>query len=198
MKHAEYAGAAVLVIFLTFLAACQGAEEKPKSVTLPAGTRMVIRLEKTLGSKTSKPGEWFKSALVEPVLSGTETVIPKGSTVYGIVDEVKAVKMKVIKAKIEIVFDRIETPGGKVIPINAGIQKDFDAAGALRKAGGTVGESAANKALETATQGLITPLLIYKKGRSAIEFAQKDRNVVMPEGSVLQIALREPATVPSR
>ncbi len=198
MKHAEYTGATVLVIFLAFLAACQAVEEKPESVTLPAGTRMVIRLEKTLSSQTSTPGEWFKSVLVEPVLSGTETVIPKGSTVHGIIDEVKSVRMKVIKAKIEIVFDRIETPGGKVIPISATIQKDFDAVGAMTKAGGSVGESAANKALETATQGLITPLLLYKKGRSAIEFAQKDRNVVMPEGTVLQIALREPATVPVR
>lgn len=198
MKHVECAGAAVLAIFLTAAAIGQPAPEKPGPVTLPAGTSMVIRLEKTLSSQTSKPGEWFKSVLVEPVMSGTETVIPKGSTVYGIVDEVKAVKMKAIKAKIEIVFDRIETPVGKMIPINAGIHKDFDAAGAMKKAGGTVGETAANKALESVTQGLITPLLIYKKGRSAIEFAQKDRNVVMPKGTVLQIALKEPATVPVR
>lgn len=198
MKRAGYVCAAGAAIFLTLPAASTAVERKAASVTLPAGTKMVIRLEKTLSSQTSNPGEWFKSVLVEPVLSGTATVIPKGSTVYGVIDEVKGVKLKVIKAKIEIVFDRIETPTGKVIPINAQIHKDFDAVGALKKAGGSVGESVGEKALETATQGLITPLLIYKKGRSAIEFARKDRNVVMPEGTILQIALREPATIPVR
>ena len=198
MKPGKFFVAALLWILLASPALSQTAVEKSKSVTLPAGTRMVISLEKTLSSQTAKPGEWFKSVLVEPVMSGSGTVLPKGSTVYGIVDEVKGVKMKVVKAKIEIVFDRVETPGGEVIPIHAEIHKDFDAVGAMNKAGGAVGEQVANQALESVTQGLITPLLFYKKARSAIEFAQKDRNVVMPKGTVLEIALKEPATVPVR
>ena len=198
MKPGKFFGATLLGILLAYSAISRTAGEESKPVTLPAGTRLVIRLEKTLSSKTTKPGEWFKSALVEPVTSGAETVLPEGSTVYGIIDEVKGVKMKVIKAKIEIVFDRVETPGGEVIPIHAEIHKDFDALGALNKAGGTVGEQVANQALESVTQGLITPLLVYKKARSAIEFAKKDRNVVMPKGTVLEIALKEPATVPVR
>ena len=144
----------------------------------------------------TRQGEWFKSELVEPVMDGARTVIPKGSIVHGVVDEVKPVKMKIMKAKGEIVFDRIKTPDGRVIPIHAGIHNGFDAVGALNKAGGAVGKQVANQALESVTQGLIMPLLIAGKARKAIEFAQKDRNVVLPAGSILEIALKDPATVP--
>ncbi|MDP8247650.1 MAG: TrbI/VirB10 family protein [Candidatus Tritonobacter lacicola] len=197
MKDKFSTGTVILSLLITAAISCPAAPaEAPQSVTLPEGTKMVIRLGETLDSKTTRQGDWFKSELMDPVMDGAQTVIPKGSVVHGVVDEVKSVKMKVMKAKIEIVFDRIETPDGRAIPIHAGIYKGFDAVGAMNKAGGAVGEQVANQALESVTQGLIMPLLIAKKARKAIEFAQKDRNVVLPTGSILEIALKDPATVP--
>ena len=54
-----------------------------KSVTLPAGTTITVRLGKTLGSEASSAGETFTASLAKPVqVDGTE-VLPAGAEAAG-------------------------------------------------------------------------------------------------------------------
>ncbi len=60
---------------------------QPVNVTIPADTVLTIRVDQSVGVKTSRAGDTFTGELVEPVLAGDNSVLlPKGALVGGVVD----------------------------------------------------------------------------------------------------------------
>jgi hypothetical protein len=58
------------------------------NASIPAGTKLTIRVDQHIGVKTSHSGDTFTGEVVEPVLAGDNSVlVPKGATVGGVVDE---------------------------------------------------------------------------------------------------------------
>ena len=53
------------------------------AIVVPAGTPLTVRLETALGSKTSNEGDPFEATLVDPIVVGEKTVIPKGASLTG-------------------------------------------------------------------------------------------------------------------
>jgi hypothetical protein len=60
-----------------------------KSVVVPVGTVLTVRLGEAVGSKISEPGQSFSATLVEAVMVGGETAIAKGATASGTVVDAK-------------------------------------------------------------------------------------------------------------
>jgi hypothetical protein len=54
-----------------------------RQVTLPEGTSFRVRLQETLGTRQSRPGDKFTAALDEPLVDGDRVVVPKGTTFTG-------------------------------------------------------------------------------------------------------------------
>ena len=61
----------------------------PAQAILPAGTRIRVRLGKTLDSKYSRPGERFVAYLADPVVLSGRVVVPRGTEFEGRVVEAK-------------------------------------------------------------------------------------------------------------
>jgi len=61
----------------------------PRPIVVPAGTRLTIRTNQPLGSKTSQTGAVFSGAILTPITIDGEVVIAAGSEVTGIVKEAK-------------------------------------------------------------------------------------------------------------
>ena len=64
--------------------------EKPsstskKSIVVPAGTRIAVRINENLTSETAQEGDTFTGVLAEPIDVNGETVFPQGSDVRGTV-----------------------------------------------------------------------------------------------------------------
>jgi len=57
-------------------------EQLPQA-TIPAGTRIRVRLGVGLDSKNSRPGERFVTYLDDPIVSGDRVVVPKGTPFEG-------------------------------------------------------------------------------------------------------------------
>lgn len=62
----------------------------PTSVTIPAGTVVAVRLQNTVSSASSNPGDTFEATLDEPLVVKGETVAPRGTAVTGRVVEAKS------------------------------------------------------------------------------------------------------------
>ncbi len=165
------------------------------AVELPAGTRMSVRLEQGLDSNTTMRGERFTAILVKPVYWGRFTILPEESAVHGVIAEVKKPRMRVTSASITLVFDRIETADGRSIRIAAGIPDDFDLDGAMGKGGAFLAKHIAKQAVNTAVGGWLTPLYIADYTRRGVQFIQKDKDIVIPAGTVLEIYLERPVQV---
>lgn len=58
---------------------------KPVAVTLTPNTPITLRLDQSIGSKTSKPGQRFGGKLVQPIMVNGKTVLPAGTEFSGTV-----------------------------------------------------------------------------------------------------------------
>ncbi len=56
---------------------------KPEPIVVPAGTALVVTVDQSLSSKTSKAGQTFLATLAQPITVGGKTAIPKGSSITG-------------------------------------------------------------------------------------------------------------------
>ncbi len=56
---------------------------KPEPIVVPAGTALLVTVDQSLSSKTSKAGQTFLATLAQPITVGGKTAIPKGSSVTG-------------------------------------------------------------------------------------------------------------------
>jgi hypothetical protein len=112
--------AALLALILT--AALPGlSQEQSASSAAPnevvPGTRFLVRLHDTLGTKDSKAGDPFSVRTLESVVSADGTSLPPGAEIRGHVDKVEAAH-KTGRARMWLTFDDIRTPNGW-IPIVA-------------------------------------------------------------------------------
>ena len=67
----------------------EAAAPTPVSYTVPAGTRVSVRIGQTLSSKTNSVGEGFEGTLVSPITSNGVTIFKSGTSVSGTVVSAK-------------------------------------------------------------------------------------------------------------
>lgn len=98
----------------------EGGEAEAPSAVLPAErTQIHVTASTTISTDESQVGDPVTARTAEPVEVNGEVVIPAGSTVHGRVTEIERGEYPIRRPSIEIVYDRIETPDGRVIPIDA-------------------------------------------------------------------------------
>lgn len=91
-----------------------------ETVTLPARrTQVFVTASTRVTSDDSRPGDPVEAVTAEPIVVDGEVVIPQGSTMRGRVESVDPGEYPLRRPSIEIVYDRIETPDGRVIPVDA-------------------------------------------------------------------------------
>ena len=107
--------------FLTTLALCFCAGFFPatslqgqatRSYVVPDGTRIQVRLESTLNSKTNRQGDRFTAKVVESVLVRGKEVIPVGTIVEGRVAEVRNAGRIKGRAQVHLSYERLIFPNG--------------------------------------------------------------------------------------
>lgn|SRR5215813_6535216 len=59
------------------------AEQAPQKLIVPEGTRITVRLQQPLSSRSAYPGQRFEAVLDEPVVVGNQVILPAGAPVEG-------------------------------------------------------------------------------------------------------------------
>lgn len=84
-----------LLTFTTLLTAigCLAQEPAPpaagtRDITVPAGTKVPLRLTSPLGTKTARPGDAVHAEAAFPVTVGNSVVVPPGTYLEGVIDQV--------------------------------------------------------------------------------------------------------------
>jgi hypothetical protein len=93
-----------------------------ETVVVPPGTILHVKLGTTITSKTNKPGDPFTGQIAQDVLSGTETILPQGSTVTGHVAFIKPAGRIKAKAQMRIVLDSVITPEDQQIQLSSTLE----------------------------------------------------------------------------
>jgi hypothetical protein len=84
----------------------------PAVVDLPAGTRLIVRIDRDLGSKISQPGDSFSATVSNDVLVSGQTVIARGARADGTVVDAKPLGKFKGGAYLEIRLERVHTQWG--------------------------------------------------------------------------------------
>jgi len=172
---------------------------KARDVTIPAGTRLAIVLDTTVGSDISRVEEPVAAHLAKPLVIHGETALPAGSRVGGVVTDAKQSGRVKGLAHVAVRFDSI-TPAGD------GERYRIQTTAVGRTAPATKKKDALEIGAPAAGGALIGALVGGKKGAAigaaagggagtAVVLSTRGQEVHLNKGAVLTLRLTEPVTV---
>ena len=122
-------------------------EEGPatESVTVPRGTSFQVRLLNQVTTRWSRPGDLFLTELTSPITDGRRVLVPAGTTIRGVVTQVRQPSGRGDAGSIDVQLEAI-TIDGASYPIEATItqlqtetvQRPGDGGGAGRVVSGAL------------------------------------------------------------
>lgn len=93
-----------------------------RTATVARGTRIRVRMNETISSKTVQVGDTFTTTVTEPVYSTNgAVVVPVGSTITGRVNAVRKAKKGGDPGTIDVAFTQVRLPNGTSRNINGSL-----------------------------------------------------------------------------
>lgn len=84
----------------------------PAIVSIPAGTRVRVRLDQAVGSRISQTGQAFSATVADDVVVGGQVAIPRGAHADGTVIEAKPLGHVAGRSVLELRLERIRVASG--------------------------------------------------------------------------------------
>ncbi|MEJ2008298.1 MAG: hypothetical protein P8Z30_09120 [Acidobacteriota bacterium] len=168
-----------------------------QTFTLPAGTRIPIRLSTELNTGTTAQGSPFDGTLETPLIVSGVTVASRGSLVHGRVTNVVSSGRLKRPAEISLMLTSITPTGGQQIPIST---RTWAVSGKSHKRrnvemiGGGAGVGAAIGAIAGGGKGAAIGSLIGGAGGTAGAFATGKKEIDLPTETQLAFRLSAPAS----
>jgi hypothetical protein len=86
-------------------------------VTLPEGTKVLLRLEQTVSSESAKVGQPIEFTVTEDVTVDEQVVIAQGSNAFGTVIEAQGKRRMGRGGKLDFTIERVRGADGKYVPV---------------------------------------------------------------------------------
>jgi hypothetical protein len=99
----------------------------PPPIQVPADTMLEVRIDQTLSTKHSRPGQTFHASLASPLVIDGRDVIPQGAPMHGTVIMCKASGRFKGRGEIAIRIDSVEY-NGQLVPLAASLDAKVSAA----------------------------------------------------------------------
>lgn len=162
----------------------------PTPVSIPNGTRVLIKLKGWLNSKDAQEGDRFEATAIEAVKVDGRVVVPEGALFQGYVAEVEKGRRPSRGGKLKLIIDRVQGLDGQITAVNATVVgaaygeelegDGVDGSGALKR--GIVG--AILGGLFGGGKGALAGIAI---GSGSTVFAGKGEDVDLPPGTQLRV-----------
>lgn len=197
-----------------------------KTRRIPAGTKLKLQLIDPVSSIAGQEGDAFNAMLLEDQTSGTSVILPSGSIVRGCVSKIKPARMLSRGAVLYLDFDHVVTPNGRQLPLtlsvtnrakvtfDGGIYESLGYGEALKKNWDKTVEITKNVTEfgvdlgEDAFTGAVyitAPICAmggafgggaYLVGDSVIDLFRRGDDVMINQGTILDVILTNPIDVP--
>lgn len=193
---------------------------------IPAGTKLKIQLIDPVNTVAGNQGDYFSAMLLEDQTSGTNIILPAGSVIRGSISKIKPVRRLSRGAVLYLDFDHVVTPTGRQLPLTMSVYNRVDLTDdggiygskgywdAVKKNWVRTVEIAQNATQygkdlgEDAFTGAVyitTPICAfgggigggaYFVGDSIVDLFRKGEDVILNQGTVLDVMLSYPIDVP--
>lgn len=159
-------------------------------VSVPAGTSLMVRTQQMLDSSRQGSGYKFVAKLEGDLVAGGKVVAPKGSSVYGQINESKQAGRLAGRSEMTIIFTGIMI-NNQIVPIRSGEVKTVSSTSSgrdtLRKAAG----GAIIGGLIDGSKGAKTGAKIG----GGVAVLTRGASVNIPAGTLLEVPLAETLTL---
>jgi hypothetical protein len=155
---------------------------------IPTGQELDVRLQNTLSSETATVEQRFEATTAVDLMQDGRVLVPAGSTVRGVVSDVKRPGRVDRVGSLTLSFDRLVVRG-REYPIRGMATQIFESGG-IREEAGTAGVGAGvGGVIGGLIGGLKGAVLGAVIGAGGAIAATEGKDVHLPAGSILRIRL---------
>ena len=197
MRYANIRAAALLGSYLAITAVAQ-TQTAPTKQTVPAGTRILIRMVDSVDSNQQKVGYRFTANLETNLQVDEVVVAPRGTKLYGRLAQAKSAGNVSGGAELTLELTDIVINGTAYPVLSSTYQVASQGQGgktAKRVVGGT-GLGALVGGLAGGGKGAVIGAGAGAAAGTAVSAATKGKQVSVPSESLLEFRLQQPATLP--
>jgi hypothetical protein len=168
-------------------------------VTVPAGTRLMVRTIDAVDSDKNQIGDKFQASLEEPLVVNGTTIAPKGTIVYGRLEDAKSAGQLTGRSELRVSLTGIVL-GGQTHPLVTGdysLSGDSRTASTARRAGGGAALGALIGAIAGGGKGAAIGAGVGAGAGTAVQVMTKGEQVHIPSETLLEFTLDQPAYLPA-
>ncbi len=190
--------AATLLAGITTIYAASAAAQGKNRVTVPAGTRILIRTIDSIDSSKQKTGYRFTSSLEANLQAEDMVVAPRGSRVYGRLAQASSAGRMSGSSQLTLELTDIVL-NGTAYPL---LTSTFEVKGkgegkkTARKVLGGAGLGAIIGGIAGGGTGAAIGALAGTAGGTALAASKKGEQLQIPSESLLEFRLEQPASLP--
>ncbi|HMD08762.1 MAG TPA: hypothetical protein VKH63_14585 [Candidatus Acidoferrum sp.] len=191
-----FIGAATILLVLATAAAV--AAQNVKRITVPAGTRILIRMIDSIDSSKQKAGFRFTASLETNLQAEDVVVAPRGTTVYGkLVSAESAGKMKgSSELSLELTDIMINNSTYPLLTSTYEIKGKGEGSNTAKKVVGGAGLGALIGGIAGGGKGAGIGALIGVAGGTAVAASKKGQQLSIPSETLLEFRLEQPVALP--
>jgi hypothetical protein len=180
------------------VASSEGVELAERSLTVPTGTSIPVRLASELSSATSQVGQRFTAYLDDDIKVGEILAAPRGTKVHGMVAAVEQASSMSGQSKLTLRVTDIEV-NGRVIPVSASpyaVQGAPESKDTAKKIGGAAAIGAMIGAIADGGSGAAIGAAVGAGAGTAASAATAGKPATLPAQTPVKFTLQQPLTVP--
>jgi hypothetical protein len=172
-------------------------KEAAKSLVVPAGAVITVRLGRAVGSKLSQPGQSFSATVATPVEVDGKTVIPSGASATGTVVDAKPLGRFKGGAVLRLKLDSVEVNGKERRVETSALVRSAKGKGKRTAvmAGGAAGIGALIGGLAGGGKGAAIGALAGGGAGTAGAAFTGNKDIVLPAESALSFKLEQPLEI---
>jgi hypothetical protein len=170
-----------------------------RGITVPEGTRLLVRTVDAVDSDTNHPGDKFLASLEEPLYVDGTLIAEKGASVYGRLEQINESGQLTGKAQLRLSLTGIVIHG-RTLALSTG---DYEVSGKSRgastakKVGGGAAIGALIGAIAGGGKGAAIGAGVGAGAGTAVQVMTKGEQIHVPSETLLEFALNQPLTVPN-
>lgn len=170
-----------------------------RGITVPQGTRLLVRTVDAVDSDTNHPGDKFLASLEEPLYVDGTLVAEKGASVYGRLEQINDSGQLTGRAQLRLSLTGIVIHG-RTLALSTG---DYEVSGKSRgastakKVGGGAAIGALIGAIAGGGKGAAIGAGVGAGAGTAVQVMTKGDQIHVPSETLLEFTLNQPLTVPN-
>jgi hypothetical protein len=176
------------------------AAQKTETVTVPAGTRILIRMIDSVDSSKQRAGYRFTATLETNLQAVDVVVAPRGTTVYGRLASASSAGRMSGSSQLTLELTDIVI-SGTAYPLLSStyeIKGGGEGSKTAKKAVGGAGLGALIGGIAGGGKGAGIGALAGTAGGTAVAASKKGEQLSIPSESLLEFRLQQPAILPAR